>query len=91
MADFDNLVPAIRQDFDALEAEFLDEAGSVLRSPQAVKKEFMVYAFHQAERETEKWIHCLARRNDLSFKSIPEYERMWQRYNAEAGLVGLPA
>jgi dipeptidase len=41
MADFDNLMPEIRKDFDALEAAFLAEAVSVRRGSMAEKKDFM--------------------------------------------------
>ena len=90
MADFDNLMPIIRKDFDAIEADFLKEAPSVLRSEAKQKKEFVEHCFHQAEEATEKWIKRLEARSDLSFHD-PDYKDMWQKYNRQAGLEGMPA
>jgi hypothetical protein len=90
MAAFDNLVPEIRQDFDALEAEFLSQAPAVRKGVPAEKGEFVDYCFRQAMRATEAWIARLRARSDLRFEQ-PAYRAMWQKLNAEAGLTGLPA
>jgi dipeptidase len=90
MADFDNLVPEIREDFDALEAEFLAEAPSVLTGTAAQKREFVVYCFHKAEEATQKRIDRLSARTGLKFED-PAYHEMWRAFNAQAGLVGMPA
>jgi dipeptidase len=89
MADFEHLVPAIRQDFDPLEAEFLAQAETVKRGTPGEKAEFMEYCFHKALAATEAWIAHLQTRHDLRF-SDPPYRAMWARLNAEAGLTGLP-
>jgi dipeptidase len=90
MADFDRLVPEIRQDFDRLEGEFLSQANSVLIGPPAEKKDFMDYCFRRAMAATEEWIACLRARPDLCFED-PAYRAMWQKLNAEAGMTGMPA
>lgn len=90
MADFDNLVPEIRQDFDPLEEEFLSQAETVKKGTPGEKAEFVEYCFRQALEATERWIARLQRRPDLNF-SDPAYRAMWARLNAEAGLTGMPA
>lgn len=89
MADFDNLMPEIRKDFDALEAAFLAEAASVKGGSTAEKKDFMDDCFRRALQATEVWIARLRARRDLKFADAA-YGAMWKRFNAEAGLVGLP-
>ena len=89
MADFDNLVPEIRRDFDALEAEFLAESESVRRGTSEEKRDFMEYAFQRAMNATNAWIARLRKRTDLKFLD-PAYRGMWQKLNAEAGLTGMP-
>jgi hypothetical protein len=88
MADFEHLVPAIRQDFDPLEAEFLAQAETVKRGTPGEKAEFMEYCFRKALAATEAWIAHLQTRHDLKF-SDPPYRAMWAKLNAEAGLTGL--
>lgn len=90
MADFHNLVPEIRKDFDALEAEFLSDAPSVLTGTAAQKSEFVEYCFRKAEEATQTWIDRLTVRADLKFEH-PAYGQMWRMFNAQAGLVGMPA
>lgn len=90
MADFDHLVPEIRKDFDQLEAQFLAEVETVKKGTLAEKKDFMENCFLRAMQATERWIGYLRSRTDLKFED-PAYRAMWQKLNAEAGLVGLPA
>jgi secernin len=89
MADFDHLVPEIRQDFDPLEEEFLIQAETVKRGTSGEKAEFMEYCFREAMRLTESWIARLQRHRDLKF-SDSAYGAMWAKLNAEAGLTGMP-
>lgn len=89
MADFDNLVPEIRQDFDPLEDEFLSQAETVKRGTSREKADFMEYCFRKALGATETWIARLQKRRDLKF-SDSRYRAMWARLNAEAGLGGMP-
>ncbi|MCL4561894.1 MAG: hypothetical protein M1281_14955, partial [Chloroflexi bacterium] len=89
MADFENLMPQIRQDFDALENEFMAEVPAVMHSPVRVKQAFMEYAFRKADYATEKWIERLESRH-LTFTD-PAYRAMWERFNRQAGLAGMPA
>ena len=89
MADFVRLVPEIREDFDALEAEFLEQAVPVRRGTKAEKRDFMDYCFQQSMTATEKWIAKLRANRQLHFED-PAYRAMWQKLNAEAGLNGMP-
>jgi hypothetical protein len=89
MADFDNLVPEIRQDFDALEEAFMAEAETLKKAAQAEKRDFMESCFQRALQATEGWIARLRARPDLAFDD-PAYRAMWQKLNAEAGLTGMP-
>ncbi len=89
MADFDTLVPEIRQDFDILEDEFLQQAETVKKGTQGEKAEFMENCFQKALRATETWIARLQKRRDLKFTDKP-YREMWAKLNAEAGLTGMP-
>ena len=90
MADFDQLVPEIRADFDRLENEFLGQAPAVKKGATAEKAEFMEYCFRRALQATEAWIARLRSRTGLHFED-PAYYAMWQKLNAEAGLTGMPA
>ncbi len=90
MADFENLMPEIRADFDCIETEFLTEAETAARGSTLEKQEFMVYCFHKAQYAEQKWIDRLAARHDLHF-ARPEIEAMWKTVNAQAGLTGMPA
>ncbi len=90
MADFDQLVPEIRQSFAVLEEEFLAQAPAVKRGTLGEKRDFMEYCFEQAMQATDAWIARLRARSNLSF-SDPAYAAMWQKLNAEAGLSGMPA
>jgi len=89
MADFEQLVPEIRQDFDPLEDEFLSQAETVKKGTPGEKAEFMEYCFRQAYQATEGWIARLQKRRDLKFND-DAYRAMWSRLNAEAGLTGMP-
>lgn len=89
MADFNNLVPEIRADFDRLEDEFLAEAEAVRKGPPTEKAQFMEYCFRLALAATEDWIARLRSRQGLRF-SDPSYRAMWAKLNAEAGLTGMP-
>jgi len=90
MADFHNLMPEIRHDFDAVEAGFLAEAPAVLKGSLEEKKEFVDYCFGAAAQATQVWTDQLARRTGLSFTDA-DYRAMWEKYNSQAGLSGMPA
>jgi len=90
MADFDRLVPAIRQDFDRLEEEFLIQTPTVRKGTPGEKRDFMEYCFQRALQATEAWIACLRAETDLAFEDA-DYAAMWRKLNAEAGLTGMPA
>jgi hypothetical protein len=80
MADFDALVPEIRNDFDTLEDTFLAEAETVRKGTRAEKSDFMESCFHRALQATEGWIARLRARTDLAFED-PAYRAMWQKLN----------
>jgi dipeptidase len=90
IADFDNLVPEIRKDFDVLEAEFLSESETVKKGTLEEKRDFMESCFQRSLLATEAWIGRLRARTDAAFRD-PAYRAMWQKLNAEAGLTGMPA
>lgn len=90
MADFDNLVPEIRKEFDAVEQEFLAQVTAVKKGSPGEKREFTDYCFRRAMQVTEVWIAHLRSRNDLSFTDAA-YRSMWQQLNVGAGLSGMPA
>ena len=89
MANFEDLMPQIRADFDKVEAEFMAEAPAVICASPRLKTEFMQYCFRRADYETGKWNDRLEKMN-LSFRD-PNVEAMWKKYNAMAGLTGMPA
>jgi dipeptidase len=90
MADFENLVPEIRSDFDVLESEFLAQAPAVRRGSRKEKRDFMDDCFRRAMEETDAWIARLFVRTDLEFRD-PAYRAMWATLNAAAGLTEMPA
>jgi hypothetical protein len=71
MADFENLVPEIRADFDRLEDEFLAQADAVKKGTPGEKREFMDYCFRQALAATEDWIARLRSHQGLRFSIRP--------------------
>jgi hypothetical protein len=90
MADFENLVPEIRADFDALEEQFLAAAPAARRGSPREKRGFMDACFRRAMERTDAWISRVGGRTDLHF-SDPGYRAMWATLNAAAGLPGMPA
>ncbi len=90
MADFDDVMPEIRAEFDALEAEFIDAVPAVRRGTTAEKQELVNYCFARAEEATDRWIKQLSSRSDLRF-SDPAFGLAWQNYNHQAELAGMPA
>ena len=90
MADFENLVPEIRADFDRLESEFLAQAPAVRRGSRKEKRDFMDDCFRRAMEETDAWIARLWVRTDLEFRD-PAYRAMWATLNSAAGLSEMPA
>jgi hypothetical protein len=86
MADFHGVVPAIRADFDQLEASFLKEAPPIRRGTPAEKRDFVESCFRRAMERTEAWIASLRSRADLTFAD-PAYRMMWEKLNREAGLT----
>ena len=90
MADFDNAVPAIRRDFEALEDKFIVEAHGLLKATTREKQEFVQDCFHRAASATSEWIYRLAGRTDLRFED-QAFGKAWAQYNREAGLTGMPA
>ncbi|MBC7814375.1 MAG: C69 family dipeptidase, partial [Burkholderiales bacterium] len=59
MAGFDDVVPEIRRDFDALEDEFLAAAPSLMNGTAQEKKAFVEDCFRKAESATQAWIERL--------------------------------
>jgi secernin len=90
MADFEMLVPEIREDFDALEAGFLAQASSVRAGSAKEKRQFMDACFREAMERTGAWIARVGGRSDLHFRD-PAYSAMWATLNAAAGMSGMPA
>jgi secernin len=90
MADFDNAVPAIRSEFEALEDRFIVESQSVIKGTSSEKKEFMADCFQRASEATSRWMYRLAGRTDLHFED-KRFGEAWQQYNREAGLTGMPS
>ena len=90
MADFENVVPEIRSDFDRLESEFLAKAAAVRRGSLKEKRDFMDDCFLRAMEATDAWIARLRTRTDLQFRD-PAYRAMWATLNSAAGLPEMPA
>lgn len=89
MMDFANIQPEIRKDFDALEAQFLADAPSVLKGSSLEKKAFMDDCFARAEQATSLWIDRLAGRSDLAIADA-DYAAMWEKYNSQSGIEFQP-
>ena len=85
MADFDQLVPEIRKDFDVLETEFLAAAEIARKGPSKEKQDLMEYAFQHSMKATEVWIERLSSRTNLKFEDAA-FGAVWKKLNAEAGL-----
>jgi dipeptidase len=90
IADFSNVVPEIRAEFEALEDEFLAEAYTVLKGNRKQKKEFMDECFHKSHQATRQWVDCMTSRKNLLFED-EAYRAAWEVFNREAGLADMPA
>ena len=86
MTDFAHFVPEIREDFDALEDEFLAAAPIVLTGTTKEKKEFMDDCFQRAEQATDRWIQSFSAHAELVIADA-DYRGMWDKYNRMAGLT----
>lgn len=77
--EFDALLPQIRNDFEALEAQFLADVGHVKRGTMREKRDFMEYCFRAAEEATERWLRELAGRS-WAYPATP-FGELWAAYN----------
>lgn len=76
MRDFGQNMPEIRNDFDQIEAEFLELASTAKYGSINEKKELMEYCFRKALAVTENWIKILSRRKQASLTD-QAYADMW--------------
>lgn len=86
MAGFPKVVGEIRDHFDMLETEFLDEARKVERGTASEKRELVEHCYRKADEATKHWLVTLSSRTSLTF-SDSRYRDMWTNYNNQAGLV----
>jgi len=85
MRDFDRFMPEIRNDFDLIEAELLENASGVKRGSLKEKKELMEYSFRVSLAATEKWIKVLSL-SKISDIEDQAYGNMWDLVNNECGI-----
>ena len=85
LADFKNLMPEIRNEFDVIEQEFLHDAPNLLPASYKQKEEYMEYCFNKSTQAEGDWIKRLSKHN-FYFRN-PSYGAMWRRLNNEAGLI----
>lgn len=88
MLDFDNLMPAIRADFDRIEADFMAEAATVIKGTLAEKQAFVDHCFQTAEQATDAWIARLGAMPEAD-SGDPAYNQMWEGYNQQAEFPGV--
>jgi secernin len=85
MRDFDRFVPEIRNEFDKIEAELLENASGIKRGSLKEKKELMEYSFRETLAATGKWIKVLSlsKIRDIEDQA---YGDMWDLVNNECGI-----
>jgi len=84
MADYRNLMPQIRRDFEALEESFFAESESVRRDGPKTKAAFVADCWRRADEARDRWIKQLERHN--YFIENTAYAAMWDRFNRAASL-----
>lgn len=84
MADYKNLVPAIRADFEALEDTFFAESESARKGSAKEKAQFVTECWRKADEARETWISRLEARTYAI--SDPAYRKMWDEYNRAAAI-----
>jgi dipeptidase len=84
MADYHNLVPEIRADFEALEAGFFAESEAVRTGTAGEKQAFVDDCWQRAGAAGAAWIERLEKRN--YFIADSAYRAMWKGFNDAASL-----
>ncbi|MCB1488139.1 MAG: hypothetical protein KDJ88_11855 [Bauldia sp.] len=84
MADYHNLVPAIRADFEALETQFFADSETVRKGSLKEKEAFVLDCWKRADEASATWIAKLERQN--YFIADSGYRDMWKSFNDAASL-----
>jgi secernin len=85
MADYANIVPELRGDFEALEDGFFAESEIVRKSSLKDKADFVTECWRRADEAEARWIARLEKR---TYKvSHPDYGKMWTMFNQSAALT----
>jgi secernin len=84
MADYRNLMPEIRGEFEALEDRFFAESESVRKDGSKSKAEFVAACWRRADEAEARWVERLEARN--YFIENPAYRAMWDQFNRAASL-----
>ena len=82
MADYRNLVPEIRADFEALEADFFAAAETVRKAGPGENQAFVSDCWRRADEASAAWVAKLERRN--YFVADSAYRAMWKTFNDAA-------
>lgn len=82
MADYHNLVPLIRTDFEALESQFFADSESVRKGSLEEKQAFVLDCWKRADDASSEWITKLERQN--YFIADSAYRGMWKSFNEAA-------
>jgi len=82
MADYRNLVPEIRRDFEALEADFFAASETARKGGPKEKEAFVRDCWSRADEASAAWVAKLERRN--YFVADSAYRAMWKTFNDAA-------
>jgi secernin len=85
MADYRNIVPDIRADFEALETGFFADAETARSGSSIEKRDFVAECWRLADEATQRWIKTLAARTYRI--DNPAYRAMWDEMNAAASFM----
>lgn len=83
--DFDRLVPEIREDFDAIETTFLEEADTVKASSAGEKAAFSEHCFLVAREATDRWIERVEKKS-WAYPATP-FGAFWEQLNRAAAFT----
>lgn len=85
MADYRNVAPEIRADFEAIEEGFFAEAEAVRNGSDGEKRTFMAECWKLAGEATDRWIRKLRARPYQIDNAA--YRAMWEEMNAAASFT----
>jgi hypothetical protein len=84
MADYSNIAPEIRADFESLEDRFFSDADSVMSGSIPEKQAFVTECWRLADEAESRWLRRLEKQPYII--ADESYARMWDAFNRAAAI-----